>query len=427
MTPNHQTATEAARAIREGILSSEELVRACLAQIAASDPVLQAWKGVDEEGALEQAREMDMLRRAGRPLGTLHGVPVGIGAAIDVAGSDGAEHDAMLVSRLRESGAVILGRTAASPFGATRPSGGNPHSPACSRGDGGACAAVAATQVPLAVDRQQAGELLLSASFCGTFGMVPTRGIVSRGGAFRVAESLDRIGVAARSLEDAALLADAIAGYDRDDPASHLRPKPRMRQGVDEAVPIEPNFVAFQLPYADRQSPDSAAAFGELAEALGARIETVLLPESYLHLIDHRNIVLAYERARSIRAATGAEDAADPELAELVRQGLAIGEQAYGESLAAIRAGTSFLDELLNEFDAILTPAATGATSAEVDLRNESLFTAIFDGSGLPSLTLPMLGDGRNLPIGVQLVSGPDEDARLFRTARWLQTYLSEL
>jgi len=438
MTLNQHTATEAAQAIADGVFSSEELVKACLTQIEATDSALHAWRFIDREGALTQAQEMDRLRRAGRPLGSLHGIPVGIGDTIDVAGMPAhlgsgdprtPKSDATLVSRLREAGAVILGKTSTREYSSGESStGGNPHSPACSPGDGGANAAVAAGHVPLAVDRQQAGEVLMSASLCGTFAMVPTRGMISRHGTFEISGALDRIGVAARTLEDAALLADAMTGFDPADTLTHLRPKPAMRNGVDEAVPIEPNFVTFKLPYADRLSDDASEAFAELIEALGDRVEEVLLPDGYLNLIDHHDIVLAFERARSLASELATHPAElSPQLDAVMQHGMAIDESAYAESLAVIESGTSFFNEILNEFDAIVTPATAGATAPGLDLQAQTIFTAIFDSSGLPAMTLPLLGDARNLPIGVQLVTGPDEDARLFRSARWLQSYLSEL
>jgi Asp-tRNA(Asn)/Glu-tRNA(Gln) amidotransferase A subunit family amidase len=216
-------ASQAAEAIREGQISSVELVDACLAQIEQLEEGVQAWTFLDPKYAREQAKRADEARQRGNPTGALHGVPVGIKDIIDTEDmptEDGTvlhagrrpRDDAALVSRLREAGAIILGKTVTTELavyspGKTR----NPRDPARTPGgsSSGSAAAVAAEMVPLAVGTQTNGSVIRPASFCGVVGYKPTHGLISRNGILRQSRVLDQVGVFARSLPDAALLAQS--------------------------------------------------------------------------------------------------------------------------------------------------------------------------------------------------------------------------
>src|SRR4051812_40319229 len=189
-------AAEAAQKIREGTLGSEDLVQACLEQIRAAEPAVQAWTFLDEKYALQQARAADERKRSGEPLGALHGVPVGLKDIIDTKDmpteNGTAIHkgrtprtDAAVVTRLRAAGAVIMGKTVTTECayfnpGKTR----NPHNPEHTPGgsSSGSAAAVAAHMVPLALGSQTAGSVIRPAAFCGVYGFQPTHGPVPRPG-----------------------------------------------------------------------------------------------------------------------------------------------------------------------------------------------------------------------------------------------------
>ena len=212
------SATDAARAIQAGAITSEQLVEACLARIRETEPQVQAWQSLDETHALTQARARDMDRREGRPCGPLHGVPVGIKDIIDTADlptEDGTvlhagrtpDRDATVVASLRAAGAVIMGKTFTTEQdtyapGKTR----NPHDFERTPGgsSSGSAAAVAAGMVPLAVGTQTNGSVIRPASFCGVYGFKPTHGLIPRHGILKLSRTLDSVGVFARSLEDIA-------------------------------------------------------------------------------------------------------------------------------------------------------------------------------------------------------------------------------
>src|SRR2546421_7337463 len=221
------SAAEAARMIREGVVTCVELVQACLARVREIDGQVQAWTFLDPEHALAQARAADELRMSGQPIGALHGVPVGLKDIIDTADmptENGSvlhagrtpSRDASVVSLLRGAGGVILGKTVTTEF-ATRTPGKtrNPHNSGHTPGgsSSGSAAAVAAGMVPLALGSQTNGSVIRPASFCGVYGFKPTHGLIPRNGVLQLSRTLDHIGLFARSIEDLALLAEQLTGH----------------------------------------------------------------------------------------------------------------------------------------------------------------------------------------------------------------------
>jgi len=206
--PNTLTAMEAAASISSGSLSSVDLVQSCLDQISKTDDQIKAWEYIDGENALDQAAECDRIRRHGKSTGPLHGVPVGLKDIIDTVdmptqlgtsvfkGRQTAK-DARLVERLRESGAVIMGKTVTTELAFLHPSKTrNPHDLDRTPGgsSSGSAAAVAANHVPITVGTQTNGSVIRPASFCGTYGFKPSSGIIPRSGILQTSETLDQVG-----------------------------------------------------------------------------------------------------------------------------------------------------------------------------------------------------------------------------------------
>src|SRR5438034_1236562 len=250
------SATDAARVIREGVISSEQYVAACLARVRETDARIEAWAFLDPDFALAQARAADQHRLSGQAIGPLHGVPLGIKDIIDTADmptENGSplhagrtpSRDAAVVTLLRAAGAVIMGKTITTEFacgasGKTR----NPHDPAYSPGGSsrGSAAAVAAGMVPLALGSQTGGSTVRPASYCGVYGLKPTRGLIPRRGMSRVAQTLDTVGLFARTLDDIALLLETCVAYDEGEFESSPRAHAPYRAVAAEEPPIPPSF-----------------------------------------------------------------------------------------------------------------------------------------------------------------------------------------
>jgi Asp-tRNA(Asn)/Glu-tRNA(Gln) amidotransferase A subunit family amidase len=434
--PWHLTASEAARLIRDGMLSSEELVQACLERIRETEPKVGAWTFLDEDHALAQARAADELRRSGRATGSLCGVPVGVKDIIDTgdmptengtvlhAGRTPRD-DAAVVAKLRAAGAVILGKTVTTECayfhpGKTR----NPHNPEHTPGgsSSGSAAAVAAAMVPVALGTQTNGSVIRPAAFCGAYGFKPGHGLIPRSGILKLSRTLDQVGVFARSLEDLALAVEPLTGWDAGDPDT--RPAARIPFGAitAEEPPIPPVIAFIKTPLWDRVDAEAKEALGELVEALGSTVEEVELFPSAGEAWDwHKTIMEAEMAANLEREWREGRDKLSDTLRALIERGREVRAVDYQRALATIApVQESFEDLFAQRYDAILTPAAVGTAPKGLDSTGDPSFCTLWTLTGLPALSLPLLRGSNGLPLGVQLVGRRHYDARLLRTARWL-------
>ena len=435
-SPAALTAAEASRRMRDGLLTSEELVQACLERIRSVEPVVQAWQYLDENHALEQARAADERRRSGVGAGPLNGLPVGVKDIIDTVGMptecgtvlhEGRQtgRDATVVATLRSAGAVILGKTVTTECayfspGKTRNPWNPEHTPGGS--SSGSAAAVAAQMVPLALGTQTNGSVIRPASFCGVHGFKPSHGLVPRGGILKLSRALDHVGLFARSLEDIALVAEELVGYDDEDPDSRPRGRIPFVSVLEEEPPIAPMIGFLRTPHWDRATSDTKEAFGELADALGDRIEDVELVPSATDAWDWHKTIMEAEMASNLEAEwTRGRDKLSPQLRALMERGREIRAVDYQRALAGVpRIIDSFEELFMERYDAILTPAALGGAPKGLDSTGDPVFCSLWSLCGMPAVTLPLLQDSAGMPIGVQLVGRRNFDARLLRTARWL-------
>ncbi|MEM9093683.1 MAG: amidase [Pseudomonadota bacterium] len=434
------SAADAVEKITRGEVSSRDLTTACLDRISETDPAIGAWADLNRDRALAQAEEMDELRRRGKPLGALHGVPVAVKDLFDTKAAPTGwgvpslknrqpEADAAVISKLREAGAVILGKTVTTEIAvgatvATR----NPHDPNRTSGgsSAGSSAAVAAGQAPLGVGTQTYGSIVRPASFCGVYGFKPSRGLISRRGCILCSETLDQAGVLARTLQDTALLADALMGFDPADAATNDLPKPGTAQGWAQTPPVEPVFAVFDLPYDDRIAPAMMEGIAEVAEKLGAQVERLPAPKSFAAILDHQDAVHGYELVRSIEDNPFLDRSVlSDELAVKIDRGETVSDARYAEAIDFLDASRTFFGEFFMDFDAILTPSAVGEALPMGQGTGDPICSVIWTFAGLPSLSAPWLVGENGMPMGLQIVGGFGEDDRLFRTARWLEDQLS--
>ena len=412
------TATESARAIRAGQLTSEALVAACLERIAARDEALRAWVHVAGEAALTQARRLDKTPS----LSPLHGVPVGIKDILDTADMP-TEHgspiyrgnrpraDAAAVALLRQAGCVILGKTATAEFANVHPPATrNPHNYAHTPGgsSSGSAAAVADRMVPLALGTQTGGSVIRPAAFCGVVGLKPEFGNINRAGVKPVSDSLDTVGVFANSVEDAAVALHVLAGHRLPDFAEEIR-APR---------------IGFARTSHWMDSDDSTrtaleAAAGRLSTA-GARVAEVTLPDAVEALFDAQGIIMDFEAARAL-AWEQAEHRAllSKRLLERLANGWAISRERYDSARLTARKARAQFAGLMGDYDLLITPAARGEAPLGHATTGDALFNRIWTLLGVPCITLPCGVGVQGLPLGVQLVASIDNDTALLARAHW--------
>jgi Asp-tRNA(Asn)/Glu-tRNA(Gln) amidotransferase A subunit family amidase len=333
--------------------------------------------------------------------------------------------DATVVARLRAAGAVIMGKTVTTEF-ATRTPGKtrNPHNPEHTPGgsSSGSAAAVAASMVPLALGSQTGGSTIRPASYCGVYGFKPTHGLISRHGMFRLSRTLDHVGLFARSVEDIALLGGELAGYDERDPDTRPRARLPLVEVAAEEPPLDPMFGFLKTPLWERTDADTKAAFAELVQALGDRVEEVELLPSALEAWDwHRTISDAEVALNLLPEWERGRDGLSPSLRGRIERGRDV--RALDYQLARSRVDPiheSFLELFQQRYDAILTPAAFGTAPAGLASTGDPAFCALWTLCGMPAISVPLMQGANGLPLGVQLVGPRDGDARLLRTARWL-------
>ena len=438
------TLTRALELLRRREISPVELTRAHLERIQALDPRLNCFITLAPEAALEAARRAEAALLQGQDLPPLLGAPLALKDLFETCGlrttagttffDDWApEQDAAVVEKLRLAGAVILGKlnmheialgvTNVNPhYGPCR----NPWDPERVSGgsSGGSAAALAARLCLGALGTDTGGSIRIPASLCGVVGLKPTYGRVSLRGVVPLSWNLDHAGPMARSAGDAALLYQVIAGYDPLDPASVERPvEPVPQAGSLRGLRVALAGGAF-FSRAGEEVLEAVGAAARLFEDLGARVETVELDE-------------AREAARANGLMTPADAAA------FHRRRLEQEPQGFGEDvLRRLQAGAAFssgeyslarrtqaefrrrMERFFSEYDLLLTPATPIAAppiqgpDAVEQARLLTRFTAPFNLSGLPALSLPCGFTAAGLPLGLQMVAAPWQEARLLAAAQ---------
>jgi Asp-tRNA(Asn)/Glu-tRNA(Gln) amidotransferase A subunit family amidase len=429
------TATEAAALLRDGRMSSRELTEACLDRIGKLEATIGAWTFLDRDHALAQADAADDAHRHGRAHGPLHGIPVGVKDIFDTRDmptEDGTplhagrapRRDAAAVSRLRQAGAVVMGKTVTTELALYSPGKtANPRDPARTPGgsSSGSAAAVAAAMVPLALGSQTNGSVIRPASFCGVYGFKPSFGLVPRSGVLRLSRVLDHVGVFARSVADLALVAECLAGFDEDDPDTRAVARPALVATAASEPPLPPRLAFVPSPVWGEAEAETRAAFEELVEALGERVERLDLPGAFANALDWHRTILEADVAVSL--AEEYERGADHlslRLREIIERGRRHLAFDYQRAVNAIPVLNRALDEAFSQYDALLTPAAPGVAPLGLGATGSPAFCSLWTLCGVPAVSLPLLQSEAGLPIGVQLVGARGDDARLLRTARWL-------
>lgn len=422
--------------LASGAVRTVEIARACLAQIALREPQVQAWAWLDEDHILAEAARLDALRATGRPVGPLHGLPVGLKDIIDTARiptENGTTidkgrvptEDAAIVRQIKAAGALIMGKTVTTELaylapGKTR----NPVNPAHTPGGSsqGSAAAVGAAMVPLAIGTQTGGSVIRPAAYCGIVGFKPSFGTIPRTGVLTQSPTLDTVGVFAGSVEGAALLAEVLFGHDPQDGATALAAPPRLLATARAAPPVKPMIAVLANPPGP-VSPDEdmKLAIDELTEFLGEQAFTITLPPLFDQAAAVRERINHAEMAKNYY---GYERRGWDALSEVTRSAMTAGQDIpardYISALDWRDILNSALDEIFDRCDAIVTPATPGTAPEGLASTGTAIFNGLWTLCGTPAVTLPLFQATNGLPMGVQIIGRRGDDARLLRTARWL-------
>lgn len=433
--PASMTASEAARRIRDGELTPQELVQSCLDRIATIEDTIGAWAHLDPEHALAQADAADQHRRQGGTLGPLHGIPVGVKDIIDTAdyptecgtplySGRTPSADATLVACLREAGAIILGKTVTTELAVYSPGKTtNPHDASRTPGgsSSGSAAAVASFMAPLAIGSQTNGSVIRPAAFCGVYGYKPTHGLISRHGVLKQSGPLDTIGVMARNLEDLALVAEPLMAYDGRDPDMRPATRPRISEIMAQEPPVDPRLAFVRTPVWDQTEETTKDAFRELVEHVGGHIDLLELPTAFNDAHEDQRRIMEADLAKSFaKEYAEGKDKLSGILCQMIERGQKVLATEYNTAVERVSLLNAMLDSIFEDYDAILTPSAAGEAPVGLETTGSPAFCTIWTLCGVPAITMPILQGPNGMPLGAQLVSHRRDDARLFRTARWL-------
>jgi len=444
--PHWLTASEASRAFAARQLSPVELLTALLGRIDALDPKLHAFIHLDADAAMEAARTATKEIAAGRIRGPLHGVPVGVKDIIDVAGLPTTGHskilvnniaaaDAVVIQKLRQAGAIILGKLATHEFAIGGPSFDLPFPPARNPwnpdhhpggSSSGSGAGVCAGLFPVALGTDTGGSVRNPASVCGIVGLKPTYGLVSRRGVFPLSYTLDHVGPLTRTVADTALMLDAIAGYDPDDPGSAPTQSRHFGRLLDRGVrDLRIGFVRHFHETDTPAHPEVTAALEDVARVLqaeGAEVRTVTLPA--LTEFAGINRVILCSEAWSIHAPWLRERPGD--YGQLARRRLLPGAfMTAGDYVGAQRRRLQLIaavEDVLRDVDVLLCassmdPASRLDDPAETSRTYPRQARTPFNVTGHPALAM-MAGLASNgLPVSVQFAGRYFDDATVLRVA----------
>jgi len=436
-TPNVPlgTAAEIAAAVSSGRTSAQTVVETALARIRERDPILNSFTAVTEHRARLRAQAIDDTRARGEPLGPLAGVPFAVKNLFDVAGlptlagskinrdDPPAKRDAALIERLEDAGAVLVGALNMGEYaydftgenihdGPSR----NPHDVERMTGgsSGGSGGAVGGALVPLALGSDTNGSIRVPSSLCGTFGLKPTYGRLTRARAFPFVASLDHLGPLARTARDLALAYDAMQGFDPDDPACVDRPAEPVTPLLERGA--EGLRVAVASGYFKCKSGEACYAIDRIASALGANRD-IEIPQA--------------ERARSAAFVITATEGASLHLNRLRTRAKDFDPATRDRLLAGAMAQALLVNKaqkfrrwyrgevlkLFSEVDAILAPATPCTApligqqtfmhgNVELPVRaNLGLYTQPISFIGLPVVAVPV--PLAPLPIAVQIITAP--------------------
>ena len=419
--PAKLTATEAARAMRDGRLHPVELMEACLERIAERELAVRAFAWFDAEAA----RGAALLARPG----ALHGLPIGVKDVLDTADIPSEygspiwrgwqpRADAAAVAWARAAGGVMMGKTVTTEFATRKPGPtANPHNRKHTPGgsSSGSAAGVADCFFPLAYGTQTAGSVIRPAAFCGIVGYKPSYGTINRFGMKLMSESLDTVGVMARSVADCALFAGAVAGRDLGDPDA--RPERAPRIGICRS----PAWGA-ALPETQALLPRVATA---LARAGATVVDRELSPE-VAAIADAHPIVMNNESGRALGwELSNAPDQISDGLRERLEFGLSQSEAAVAEAYATFDRAQREFPICMEGLDALVTSSAPGQAPAGLQWTGDPVFNLIWTSLHVPCVTVPAGIGPDGLPLGIQIVTRMGEDRQALAWAQWVTAALS--
>ena len=439
--PYELTVTEAASLIRRKELSAVDLATSLLDRIEALEPDLKAWVYLDRAAVLADAEARDREVAAGGQVGALHGIPIGVKDIYYTAGIPTTacsrvyadfvpDYDAAPVALLKGAGAIMLGKTVTTEFACMDPSPAvNPWNAAHTPGgsSSGSAVAVASRMCPAALGSQTVGSVLRPASYNGVVGFKPSYGRVSRYGVIPVSWSLDTMGWMTRTVEDAALLLQVMAGPDGNDPVAQAAAVPDYAAAV--ASPTVPRIGVIRQFFYDHADEETRQHTNEMIERLaeaGADVEEIDLPPSMDTAIEDQQVIMAVEGS-TFHEPMYRRQAMDyqPGIRGMIQRGLDTDAVTYSRAMERRQQFITDMRRLADRVDILITPSTPTPSLPDLTNTGNTMFQGPWTSCGLPTITLPSGLAESGLPLGLQLAGPYMGEAGLLAAARWCEGALA--
>jgi aspartyl-tRNA(Asn)/glutamyl-tRNA(Gln) amidotransferase subunit A len=437
-----RTIHAAAADLRAGRLSPVDLLETCLGRIDRLEERVRAWVFVDRDGARAEAERLTEELKRGQYRGPLHGIPIGIKDIFDVfdwptaAGSrlwanSIARQDATVVRKLREAGAVFVGKTVTTQYASfDPPPSRNPWNLERTPGgsSSGSAAAVATGMCLGATASQTGGSITRPASYCGVAGYKPAYGRVSCAGVVPLAHSMDHPGPIATCVRDLAILLQTMAGYDSRDPTSRMMLDTDLVAALDGRLE-PPKLLRLRGLFEERAEAETLRMMDDVEAALrehGCEVVDAALPAGFSEVIARHRIVMAVEAAQfhQVRLRKHPEDYG-PNITKLLQEGIACPATEYAQAKEHQKRLRGELWQSLGGPDYVLLCPATTGPARDATTTGDPAFNSPWSYTGSPAISFPVGLWEDGLPLAIQLVGNELYEEKLFQAAAWCEGILA--
>ena len=431
---------ELALKIKDAQISSVEVCEKYIERISKFEKDVKAWAYFDKKILLEKASEADEYRRSGKPVGPLHGVPVAVKdivGTIDMPTECGTvirkgksySQNAEIVDLLKASGALIMGKTATSELAYLGPpKTTNPHDYSRTPGgsSSGSAASVASLMAPLSIGSQTGGSVIRPASYCGVVGYKPSYGLISRNGVLRTSNTLDHIGMFARTVEDVALLAKVLIKKDNYDPATVYYSAENILNETKKGPLFEPKFIFYKTDHWKIIDKKSREAFDYFIKSF-KNIEVFDEPSYFKDIHKYHQIIHETDLANNFGIYYKKyKSKLSKYMQTAIAKGIKHSAKEYAEAIDFRKQSYESYQEVFEDYHGVLTPSSPGVAPKGLKSTGTAEFNKVWSYLGTPCISLPLLEGENNLPLGVQLVGNRYDDHRFLGVARWLEKECQE-
>ncbi len=432
---------EISEKIKSGQLTSVEVCKTYIERIKKFDKDIKAWAHFDRKVLLEKATEADEHRKAGKPTGLLHGVPIAVKdiiGTVDMPTECGTvirkgksySQNAEIIDLLHSSGAIVMGKTATSELAYLGPPPTtNPHDKSRTPGgsSSGSAASVAAFMAPASVGSQTGGSVIRPASYCGVVGYKPSYGLISRNGVLRTSYNLDQIGMFGRKVEDVAMLAKVLIKKDKYDPATIHYSTENILSETKKGPIFEPKFIFYKTDHWKIIDKKSRESFEYFIKSFKKNIEIFDTPSYFKDIHKYHQIIHETDLANNFSVYYKKyKKKLSKYMLDAISNGNKYTAKEYAEAIDFMKRSYESYEEVFEDYHGVLSPSSPGVAPKGLKSTGTAEFNKVWSYLGTPCISLPLLEGENNLPLGVQLIGNKYDDHRFLGVAKWLEKECQE-